>query len=318
MEIEVRQQLYYSNKKIISVKEIAESLIALENLIQQSKSVVESIFPGTTISSIDVFISKLHSNSIWEDLIIKFIFGGQERFDQFITDFRNKIKMDVLIDHPFLFSVILGSLVLAGGGYYLIKHKPHDSVSQKILEVNNTLIVNVGAEYLKMDPKELQKLIVDSVKDKDKLASNAIKIVGPAKKDPNTTITFNNDERLRISSEFVSAMPNAIPDDVDEEFIQEYQSLYMEVRAIDLDSTKRGWAVVVPNFGNKRIKMQIDSEINVEQMLERRHFYGDATVIFKISKDGIKQPVLVFLRKIIDKDGNEFNKNEEDAFLLDV
>lgn len=297
MEIEVHQQLYYSNKKIVPVKDIAESLIALENLIQQSQYILEAIFPGTRILSVEVFISKLHSDSIWEDLIVKFIFGDQARFDEVIKDLRKTFKMDYLISHPKLLSAVIASIILFGGVYCLQKNKNPEPRSQEILQINNNTIINVGAEYLKMDSKGFKTLIESNIRDKDQLAKSAMRIVNPAKKDSNATITFNGDENLRITSESVQAIPSHVIEE-EEESVEEYNSIYMEVRATDLDSKKRGWAVVIPGFGDKRIKLQLDPDINAEQVLSKRRFFGNVTIVFKADKGKTPYPVLVFLRKI--------------------
>lgn len=75
MEIVIHQQIYYSNKKLIPIKDVAESLIALEAIYRQSPDILEAIFPNTEISSVEVYISELKSDSLWEDIVVKFLFS---------------------------------------------------------------------------------------------------------------------------------------------------------------------------------------------------------------------------------------------------
>jgi len=54
---------------------------------------LESIFPETQIQDVQVYVSVLKSGSLHEDILIKLIFGSQEKFDQFITSAREKIGL---------------------------------------------------------------------------------------------------------------------------------------------------------------------------------------------------------------------------------
>ena len=148
--------------------------------------------------------------------------------------------------------------------------------------------------------------VIDSaIKDKDKLAKNAIKVVNPAKRDPEASITFNGNEELRINNESVKAMPRSIQEPEDEEFIEDYKNIELEIRAIDLDSTKRGWAVVVPDLHNKRVRLQLDPTVDPEDLLDKRRVNANVTVIFGHDKEYNKIPKLVFLREIIVKSANK-------------
>jgi hypothetical protein len=298
MELVVNQQIYYSNKQIIPIRDIAESLLALEGVIRHSPKVLEALFPGTTIFSVDIFIKELKSDSLWEDFIIKFIFGGQTKFDECIESMRERIGMDNIMNKPQLIGAIIAVLILTGGAYYLGKDQLVAPEERAAIEANNNTIINIGAGMLEMSSEEFKILIEGAVKDKSKLAKDAVRLVQPANKDPEASITFNNNKDLQIRPETIKVMSRHTNEPENTEFIEDFLNIDMELRATDLDSTKRGWAVVVPELSDRRIKLQFDSTVNPEDLYEKRRFKGNISVIFRYDKEYKEIPTLVFLRKV--------------------
>ena len=305
MELTVHQQIYYSNKELVPIKDVAESLLALEAIIRQSPDVLEAMFPGTKIQSVEVYINELKSDRIWEDVVVKFIFGNQQKFDEFIANVRERIGMDNIMNNPQLLSSIILVMILSGGAYYLGKDKSATPEQKATIEANNNTIIQIGAGMVELSSEDFKAIIDGAIKDKEKLAKNAIKVVSPAKRDPEASITFNDNEELRIQNESVKAMPRFVHEPEDEEYIEDYKNIELEIRAIDLDSTKRGWAVVVPDLHKKRVRLQLDPTVNPEDLLDKRKVNANVTVIFAHDKEYNKVPKLVFLREIITESANK-------------
>lgn len=305
MQLTVHQQIYYSNKELVPIKDIAESLLALEAIIRQSPDVLEAMFPGTKIQSVEVYINELKSDSIWEDVIVKFIFGNQQKFDEFIANVRERIGMDNIMNNPQLLSSIILVMILSGGAYYLGKDKSSTPEQKATIEANNNTIIQIGAGMVELDADDFKAIIEGAIKDKDKLAKNAVKVVNPAKRDPNATITFNDNSDLRVSNESVKAMPRSVQEPEEEEYVEDFKNIELEIRAIDLDSTKRGWAVVVPELHKRRVRLQLDPIVDPEDLLDKRKVNANVTVIFGHDKDYNKIPKLVFLREIIGESANK-------------
>ena len=305
MELTVHQQIYYSNKELVPIKDVAESLLALEAIIRQSPDVLEAMFPGTKIQSVEIYINELKSDSIWEDVVIKFIFGNQQKFDEFIANVRERVGMDNIMNNPQLLSSIILVMILSGGAYYLGKDKSASPQQKATIEANNNTIIQIGSGMVELNSEDFKAIIDSAIKDKDKLAKNAIKVVNPAKRDPEASITFNGNEELRINNESVKAMPRSIQEPENEEFIEDYKNIELEIRAIDLDSTKRGWAVVVPDLHKKRVRLQLDPTVDPEDLLDKRKVNANVTVIFGHDKEYNKVPKLVFLREIIIESANK-------------
>ncbi|MAI32172.1 MAG: hypothetical protein CMM07_10955 [Rhodopirellula sp.] len=302
MDFSIHQQLYYSNKNKASIKEIAEGLVALDSLIRQTSPVLEALFPDYKVESIDVYLDEFRSGSIWEDLVVKFVFGSQENFDDVIGRARKKLGMEALMNNPQLFSAIVAVMILTGGAYYVGKDQNATPEKKATIEANNNTIIQIGGGMVDLEGEEFRALIENAVEDKDKLAKDAVRIVKPAKRDSQASIEFSGHPGLKISSDTVKAMPDHVQEPDKEEQVEDYEELLLELRAIDLDSTKRGWGVVAPDLSTRRVKLQLDPTVNPEDLFDKRQVRGNVTVIFGLDKAGKKFPRLIFLREIVEED----------------
>ena len=293
----MHQKIYYSNRDLVPIREIAESLIALEGIVHQSPAVLEALFPGTTIYKVEVFLQELSSDSIYEDIVVKFVFGSQEKLDAFINNMRERMGMDRIQNNNQIFAAIILAMALGGGAWLLSRDKSTDPGRQVTIHANNNVIINVGAEMLDMDVEQFRQIIESTVGDKGRLARDSAKFVKPAKRDRDATITFSDRKELRINADTVQAMPVDTGRSDPVQAIEDYTDVDITIRAIDLDSHKRGWAAVVPVVGERRIRMQLDPAVDPAVLLSNPNLRGDVTVIFEIVGDQ-RQAKVAFLRKI--------------------
>lgn len=298
MELTTQHRIYFSNKELVPLGEIAESLIALERIIKHSPYVLEKVFPGTKIFSVNVFIDELKSGSIYEDIFIKFFFGSQQQMDHFIATARKTLGMEYLSNHPKLLTAIIVSVIL-GGGIYTLKNNVFSNPEDiKQLEAQNQIVINYGANLAQMPPNEFQVLIENSIKDKDKISKNTIKLIQPAKRDRESSISFDENPDLTLSPNVIKALPSFVKEEDPEEVIEDYKDVEIVIRATDLDSKKRGWAAVIPSVHQKRTRLQLDPSINPEELMTHPVVHGDVSVVFSFDEEENKTPKIIYLRNI--------------------
>ena len=106
---------------------------------------MDSIF-----DNIPHYINELKSDSLWEDVVVKFIFKDQKNFDTFIANIRERVDMDNLMNNQQLLSVNIISLILIGGAYYLERDRSSTPEQKTTIEVsNNKIIVKKNKKTLK-------------------------------------------------------------------------------------------------------------------------------------------------------------------------
>ena len=296
LELTLEQRIHYSNKNLVPLQEIAESLLGLEGIIRKSPAVLNRIFPETSIRAVDVYLSEIKSGSLYEDVIVKFVFGSQEKLDETIEKARQKMGVARLMDNNNGLSVLILCMMMTGGLFYI---GATSKAPQTQIEANTTNIINISAEALKTDPKELRRIIESVVmEDRKEIANNAVKFIKPAKRDPEATITFNENDQLRILASAIKEMPTVVKSLPSKKTIREYEDVEIEIRATDLDSYKRGWAAKIPTIGKKRIKLHLDIDVDVGYVMTHPELRGDIAVQFEENKDGKKVPKIAQLRKI--------------------
>jgi hypothetical protein len=297
LEIVTGQTVYYSNKNHLSLEDIAESLLALKAIIETTPDVLERLKPGLQIQKVSVFVNEIKSGSLLEDLIVKFLFGNQEKLESSVQSLRKDIDVDSLLSNRTLVGAIIGALITGGGIYLLNKLKGPEEQKQALQASQNVFIIN-GANLAGVTDEQFRSVIQGTIERNDHLPKEAVKVVRPAKREGQTSIVLNQDPQTTIGSQAIKAMPTSPPNDEPAETVDDFYNVEIQIRAIDLDSTKRGWAAVVPSISSRRTKMHIDPHIKVQNLLEKTTINGDITVIFRYDESGARVPNLIFLREL--------------------
>ena len=299
MEIVTEQQIWYSNKGNIPLVEVAEAMIALDGIMRRSPFVLERLLPGLKVLDMDVFVAKIESGSLWETVIVKLVFGGQHRLDRSIEEWRDKLHVEDLLSNKGLVAIILASTILSSGIYFSGKSPGTDE--RRAIEVNQNVILNMGAEITEMDAERFRSIIDAGLKGREvKTLESAIHFIRPAKRDPGATITFNGNESIRISPETINAYPSQKPEP--EEVVETFENVDVIIRATDLDSARRGWAAVVPCVADHRMKLQLDPSIDPEILMAHPKIKANVTILFRETDKG-KVARLIYLNELIDPTG---------------
>lgn len=297
MEVTVNQKIYYSNKEWVPVSEIAESLVALENIVKQSPKIIEALFEDTRVEDVQVFINELKSDSILEDVIVRFVFGSQENMFDLVDKARSKLKVEKAMSNPNMLSAILLCSVLASLAYLYGKESSQDEKKKAVIEANHNTIIQIGADAADMDADSFRAIIEAATKNNKELKESAVKFVKPAKRDSQASITFNDTPQLTVTNESVKAAPSHIQKE-DREFAREFKSTEVQIRATDLDSLKKGWGAVAPDVHSRRAKLKFDPSISLKDIVDKKVIIGDITVIFDYDKNNKEYPKEIFLRNI--------------------
>lgn len=298
MELLVPQRIYYSNHNQIQLTQVAESLLALERIIQRTPSALEKIFTESQIENVYVYINKLEAGSLYEDIVVKFFFGKQENLDRYILKTREVCGMETLDKKPILKLVIFSTILF--GGVYAASYFGSSKENKTVIENQYNYAIKLGSEWSGTTESQFRNIIESSVPSKSSLAKDTTKFIRPAKSDKNSFIYFDAEKEVFIPPEVIRAVPSSIQEDITDEYLKDFKNVEISIRAIDRDSFKRGWAVVIDSICNKRIPLQVDSDINPESLIGLWVLNGDVTVLFERGDNG-DTPKKVFLRKIINR-----------------
>lgn len=178
-------------------------------------------------------------------------------------------------------------------------NKTSSSESQKaILQGNQNNVVIIGSKITETDPSFLQTIIDTVIANNPAIAKDAVRAIKPAKREDGASMGADKDSEIMISAPAIRAMPSYLPEEDTNEYVEDFKNLEVQIRAIDLDSTKRGWAAILPTLSEKRTKLHLDPAVKPVDMVGKTKVNADVTVIFRIDEKGLRYPALVFLRRI--------------------
>lgn len=249
------------------------------------------------VQKVSVFINEIKSGSLFEDLVVKFLWGSQEKLHEEVDGLRKEFRVDSIISNRALVGAIVGALTMGGGIYLLNKIKGGEEQKHALQNNQNIFILN-GANLAGLTQEQFKSVIDSAVSRNEQLPKNAVKVIRPAKRESGSTIVLNSDRAAEIGTKAVQAMPSSVADDDKTETIEDFHGVEVQIRAIDLDSTKRGWAAVVPSIDPRRTKMHLDPHINFNDLVGKTAIVGEITVVFKYDDSGKRYPSLIFLRNI--------------------
>lgn len=224
---------------------------------------------------VQLLVERLESGSLYEDLVVKLIFGDQKQMDRAIKRFRKKFGVNLDSTSGVIRTIILAATLL--GASYAVSSHLGQKVAEK-LEIHNNTIIQTGAQELKMEPTELLGRVNEAIHNKNRLASDAVAIFKPAKRDPKAEITFDNDAQLVVPSAFIGMVPDEFVADKTEE-TKIIENAEIHVRALDLDSSEHGWAAVVPMITDRRLPLELGPAIKPEDLFGNKTVKGTIEVI---------------------------------------
>ena len=216
---------------------------------------------------------------------------------QNVEEIRNDLHIDAVMKNRRLVATIVLALILGAGVYLLLKNGAA-AEQHATVQANQNIIINIGAEMSGLTAESFKSIIDAAVARNDQISKDAVKIVRPAKREDGASIKMNDDNSTVITDKAVRAMPSSAPETDEAETVEDYTGVKIQIRATDLDSTKRGWAAVVPSIDPKRTKMHLDPHIRSADLLGKTEITGDVTMIFKNDSQGVRVPTLIFLRNV--------------------
>ena len=288
------ENIYYSTKDPVSIKDVITSLQGWEAIAKQSEGVLQEL-TGADILDISVHVARLQAGSLYEDIVIKLLFGSQEEMDKFLA------KAHAKVGDGTMRNVLVGAVIAGLVGYGLVlatKAMAPNNTSH--FEANNNTIINIGAGEANISPDRLQAIIESTVTSKKTLAKNSIKTLAPARSDENAELTIGTgDGTVTIPAETIKKAPTEVTF-TPETYTQDHFDVDVEVRALDLDNPEKGWAAVIPGLIDRRVNMVLGPNVKPSDFSGKFVVRADITVTYKLkSNDKKYQPTEVFIKEIV-------------------
>lgn len=122
------------------------------------------------------------------------------------------------------------------------------------------VIVQQGASQLHVAPADFASLLECYSGNAFNQASNSCRVLRPAR-EGGGAFSVDDDTNLVVTADAIRELPQRLDRSVEQPHVQRLIKEPISIRATDLDSRTRGWAVTVPSASGRRLRMEVDDAV---------------------------------------------------------
>jgi hypothetical protein len=292
--IDSEHEFYYQTNQLVTARALADSLIGLDGVVQSSRDLMSVFMGAGAIVQVDVLIQSVTVASYKDNFLVRMFFGDEKVQERNIEKLRKALGLKLVQKMQTKHAVAAG--VVCAVGYVAWQYsKPADTARVQIQ--NSFINIGAGANLKSEDVLGIVDTLVDSKTKRDELKRRVSQLVHPGGTEHTGSITLDGDSSLTISPEIVKAIPvKAGPVDVPDP-VAEKDDTEVILRALDLDSSLKGWYAICPEISDARLPIQIAPEVDALRLPVGQRFQGDVTVVYSVDRFGNKKPRQFILRK---------------------
>lgn len=287
-------QFYWSNENPVPIGEIAESLLALERIVKICPKALSEL-TKIDIGDVEIFVDAIESGSLLEKVIIKILFKDEATLDAFLDKIGDGVRQNGMTRY-----IAITALVAAIVGYGAwLAAKVGNPAGQTTITGNTTTIINLGAGQVDLTPEAFRAIVESAVSDKKELAQSAVTLFKPARADAKASLVIDGMKEASFPPEVIKATPRKVTIEKQAK-VEHLSDVDLQIRAMDLDNTNRGWAAIIPGKIDRRVRLKLDPNIRTSEVADAFSVRADVSVYFKLDKAGnTLVPDYILLREVI-------------------
>jgi hypothetical protein len=303
VQIYFTHDVRYMVDREAAVRAIAQSLIANEDVLNHVPKVLNYVYPGLKIDSVEFRLFRvLQMSPLREEFKGSLYAQFQSSIEDVIGATGKITSVDALEKNKRAISSLIMLLILFGAAYYWLRDSGQEP--PPVINGDYNTIVSVVCGNLGCDREEIERAIERALSDRDRraLLRDAADFAAPAKGGGAVSV----DGVGELSSETILAIPDREQIDVleDEEFSETMKNVEIHVRAMDLDQARRGWAGLI-NLGNEQKRVRMVIVPGIDQGLTTKAYAGpiraDVEVFHRRGRDGEWRPYVMHLYRVHEK-----------------
>ncbi len=285
--IDSTHSLYYNCPVFPTVADVVASLEGIDRVARLVPGMLKGLAPGGPVS-VEVYVSAVQAGSLRDNFLVRLIFGDEEAFNAWTLKLRQNMGIEY-INGKFPFLGPLMQFAIVGGLFYgMTKMAGCDGAGTgdgvSLRNAHHNIIIN-GANTFNMDPESFRAAFEAGTGNPLNLASNACKVIRPAKSAAGTSISIDDDDNIVLTPEVIADSPSRIdrsPNDLVEVTVE---GATIVIRAADLDKNK-GWHIVVPDRCERRLPAEIGEGVDITRVAMGREIAADISVSYVIDDEG--------------------------------
>lgn len=302
-ELILQHQVIYDISGKAHVSDVAASLLANERLIKLSALILEECIQGFTVESVNVSIKEVANNSPLKEILCGALVIAYQ--DDLVREMPPIIERIIGRDIPDSYDhlVTILSMVIAIYGISAVFKKLFPEKTADKLAAAHGQMIFVAGNYMGVSPQSIENAVIKRLSGgmKQLVQKTAIDFFKPSKRGGDARIILPDGNF--IPREAIAEIPSSLDYYADDD-VQQYplQNVEIEIRAVDRDQKKRGWAAVISEVTGRRLKMEIYPTVDSNRIYGRDKINGNVIVLNKKDANGIFLPSMYHLVGINEND----------------
>lgn len=303
--LNLTHQVTYDLKGNAVISDVANSLVANEKLIKLSCLILEDCIPGFKIESIDVKLKRvLNESPLTEMLGYALVMVYQKELIAEVPPIVESI-LHTDIPHKYDTIVTIVAMLLVIHGIEAFYKRIFPAKKPESAQKDYTQLITVAGDLIQVPSSKIDEKVKERFSKglKILLQKTALDFIKPARREKGVKI-YAPDGSV-ISSATIQEVPKDT-DLFDEELEQiPMQNVEIEIRAIDKDRKKQGWAAVIKDATEKRLRVEVYPTIDAKKIYGKDKIRGDIILVNKKDEGGEYKPHMYNLIKVYDDDDTQ-------------
>ncbi|WP_410679049.1 hypothetical protein ACIO08_04330 [Avibacterium paragallinarum] len=288
LTISFQQNLYYSTTKPLHVTEVIKSLSGLSSLVKSTKPVLNKLL-DVEIGSIELYIKTIEEGSLKENTFVKLFFNSQEEYDNFLKKIHDKFGDKAMKTAGVVILTVVSGLSLFGLYKAATASSENGVIAIDSYNTINNYYVNAplwdnAAELMKITPDKFKQTIESTIKNRKTVAQSSLDLLSPVKDDHGAELFIGTEHVLDeplIPESVAKSVPHGKIEFSSIEDVVDYPNVDIQIRALDLDNPKKGWAGIIPNLIDYRVKIEVADDVDQAKLKINKTISADVSVEMK-------------------------------------
>jgi hypothetical protein len=299
MEVRFPHTILYDIPKDVPVADVIDSLLGAERILLDIGPLLERLVPGLE-AQVRIYVREISPSSLREILLAALFTTYQKDLEKDVPDLVHKMFGVDVSQHSAIATILF--IVLLYYGAESVRRLVNKAVDKSLLENElNGIVAEVSKEF-RLPEDRINQILADRYRTPSRiklLGKAAIRVFAPSKRQNNAAIIVGD---RRIEPRIVAEVPSDTRlFDADEPPITEpIENVRIELHAQDLDRAKSGWAAVIPEISQTRLRMQIYPPIKTEDIYTKHEVVGDIILISRHNGAGDMEPYMFYLVRVHD------------------
>lgn len=286
-------KIKYETEVPVPLKDIISALESLDILLKNTSSIISELSHVEVLGH-QIYVQKIESGSLIEDIVVKVIFGDKDKLDEFLLWLHKTNMKNILI------GVLLGSVLTYGVTVLLHNNSAAGNNSgSQIINSPNSMIINFPSGAI--DEKVIEQVnqaVSKNISNKNEVAKQTLNFFEPTRNDPKASVSMGNgSDKITIPATTVKEIPLKYSPKKNNRF-EDLNGIEIKLRATDLDNKKSGWAGTIEGVTG-RIKIELDPTLDPNDLYGKSKVIADVTLERDFSsRDNKLIPKRIIIRAI--------------------